>query len=148
MKIIATNKRANFDYEISLKIDAGLVLTGSEVKSLRNNSPSIKESYVEEKGSELWLCNCFIKKYESSSNNDNNPTRHRKLLVNKKELNKIFGSVKKDGFSIIPINMYFNDGGLVKLNIGLGKGKKKFDKRESQKLKDWNKNKQRLLKNS
>ena len=148
MKIIATNKRANFDYEISLKIDAGLVLTGSEVKSLRNNSPSIKESYVEEKGSELWLCNCFIKKYESSSNNDNNPTRQRKLLVNKKELNKIFGSVKKDGFSIIPINMYFNDGGLVKLNIGLGKGKKKFDKRESQKLKDWNKNKQRLLKNS
>ena len=148
MKIIATNKRASYDYHITLKYDAGIVLEGSEVKSIRNNSLSIKESYVEEKGNELWLCNCFIKKYESSSEKDNNPTRQRKLLVNKKELNKILGSVKKEGFSIIPINIYFNDIGLVKLNIGLGKGKKKYDKRESQKIKDWNKNKQRLLKNN
>ena len=148
MKIIATNKRASYDYQITLKYDAGIVLKGSEVKSIRNNSLSIKESYVEEKGNELWLCNCFIKKYESSSEKDNNPTRQRKLLVNKKELNKILGSVKKEGFSIIPINIYFNDIGLVKLNIGLGKGKKKYDKRESQKIKDWNKNKQRLLKNN
>ena len=148
MKIIATNKRASYDYQIILKYDAGIVLKGSEVKSIRNNSLSIKESYVEEKGNELWLCNCFIKKYESSSEKDNNPTRQRKLLVNKKELNKILGSVKKEGFSIIPINIYFNDIGLVKLNIGLGKGKKKYDKRESQKIKDWNKNKQRLLKNN
>ena len=148
MKIIATNKRASYDYEISLKLDAGLVLTGSEVKSLRNNSSSIKESYVEAKDSELWLCNCFIKKYEASSQKEINPTRQRKLLVNKKEFNKILGSVRKDGFSIIPIRMYFNDSGLVKLNIGLGKGKKKYDKRETKKLKDWNKNKQRLLKNN
>ena len=148
MKIIATNKRATYDYEISLKLDAGLVLTGSEVKSLRSNSSSIKESYVEEKGSELWLCNCFIKKYESSCQKETNPTRQRKLLVNKKELNKVIGSVKKDGFSLIPLSMYFNDSGLVKLNIGLGKGKKKYDKREDQKSKDWNKNKQRLLKNN
>lgn len=147
MKIIASNKKAIYDYEISLKLDAGLVLTGSEVKSLRNNSSSIKESYVEEKGSELWLCNCFIKKYESSSQKESNPTRQRKLLVNKKELNKIIGSVKKDGFSVVPISMYFNDVGIVKLNIGIGKGKKKYDKRESKKLKDWNRNKQRLIKN-
>ena len=147
MKIIATNKRASYDYQISLKVEAGIVLTGPEVKSLRNNSPSIKESYVEEKGNELWLCNCFIKKYVSSSEKDS-PTRKRKLLVNKRELDKISGSVKKDGFSIIPISIFFNDKGLVKLNIGLGKGKKKYDKRESQKLKDWNKNKQRLLKNN
>ena len=148
MKIIATNRRATYDYQISLKLDAGLVLTGAEVKSLRNNSSSIKESYVEAKKSELWLCNCFIKKYESSNEKENNPTRQRKLLVNKRELNKILGSVKKDGFSVIPILMFFNDAGFVKLNIGLGKGKKKYDKRESQKLKDWNKNKQRLLKNN
>jgi len=147
MKIIVTNKRASYDYQISLKLDTGIVLTGPEVKSLRNNSPSIKESYVEEKGNELWLCNCFIKKYVSSSEKDS-PTRKRKLLVNKRELDKISGSVKKDGFSIIPISIFFNDKGLVKLNIGLGKGKKKYDKRESQKLKDWNKNKQRLLKNN
>ena len=148
MKIIASNKRAKFDYDISLKLDAGLVLTGSEVKSLRYNSSSIKESYVEDIGSELWLCNCFIKKYEASSERDNNPNRKRKLLLNKKELNKILGSVKRDGFSIIPITIYFNDTGLVKLNIGLGKGKKKYDKRESQKIKDWNKKKQKLLKNN
>ena len=148
MKIIATNKRATYDYNLSHKFDAGLVLTGSEVKSLRQNSSSIKESYVDDIGDELWLCNCFIKKYESSNEKDNNPTRKRKLLLNKKELNKMLGSVKKDGFSIVPISLYFNENGLVKLNIGLGKGKKKFDKRESQKLRDWNKNKQRLLKNS
>ena len=147
MKIIATNKKATHNYDISLKLDAGIVLTGSEVKSLRNNSSSIKESYVNEKGSELWLCNCFIKKYHSSSDKENDPKRQRKLLVNKKELNKILGSIKKEGCSIVPISMYFNDSGLVKINIGLGKGKKKYDKRESQKLKDWTKNKQRLLKN-
>ena len=148
MKIIATNKRATYDYSLSHKFDAGLVLTGSEVKSLRQNSSSIKESYVDDIGDELWLCNCFIKKYDSSNEKENNPTRKRKLLLNKRELHKMIGSVKKDGFSIVPISLYFNDNGLVKLNIGLGKGKKKFDKRESQKLKDWNKNKQRLLKNN
>ena len=96
----------------------------------------------------MWLCNCFIKKYESSSERDSNPTRKRKLLVNRKELNKIIGAVKKNGFTIIPLSMYFNDKGIVKISIGLGKGKKKYDKRESQKTKDWNKNKQRLLKNN
>ena len=148
MKIIATNKKATYDYQISLKLDAGLILTGSEVKSLRNNSSSIKESYIQDIGNELWLCNCFIKKYESSSEKDNLPTRKRKLLLNRKELNKILGSVKRDGYSIVPITIFFDDRGLVKLNIGLGKGKKKYDKRQSQKLKDWNKSKERLLKNN
>ena len=148
MKIIATNKKATFDYQIILKLDAGIVLTGPEVKSLRNNSSSIKESYIEDNKGELWLCNCYIKKYESSNEKDNNPTRKRKLLLNKKELNKVLGSVRREGFSVVPINIYFNDKGFAKLNIGLGKGKKKFDKRDTQKKKDWNKTKQRLLKNS
>ena len=148
MKIIATNKKATFDYQISLKLDSGIVLTGSEVKSLRNNSASIKESYIEHEGGELWLCNCHIKKYESSNEKDHNPIRKRKLLLNKKELSKVSGSVRREGFSVVPISIYFNNKGLVKLNIGLGRGKKKFDKRESQKMKDWNKTKQRLLKNS
>ena len=87
----------------------------------------------------MWLCNCHIKKYESSNEKDHNPIRKRKLLLNKKELNKILGSVRREGFSVVPISIYFNDRGLVKLNIGLGKGKKKFDKRETQKIKDWNK---------
>tara|TARA_Y100001970_G_scaffold294081_1_gene446599 strand:+ start:4042 stop:4488 length:447 start_codon:yes stop_codon:yes gene_type:complete len=148
MQAIANNKKANYDYVIIDKIDAGLVLTGPEVKSLRTNSSSIKESYINAESNELWLCNCFIKKYESSSERDSNPTRKRKLLVNRKELNKIIGAVKKNGFTIIPLSMYFNDKGIVKISIGLGKGKKKYDKRESQKTKDWNKNKQRLLKNN
>ena len=148
MKIIANNKRASYDYTISDKLDAGLVLTGSEVKSLRNNSSSIKESYIEDIENELWLCNCFIKKYSASSEKENNPTRKRKLLLNKKELNKVLGSIKRDGYSLVPISIYFNEKGLVKLNLGLGKGKKKYDKRESQKLKEWNKKKERLIKNN
>ena len=148
MKIIANNKRANFDYDITLKISSGLALTGSEVKSLRNNSSSIKEAYVEEQSGELWLCNCFIKKYESSSDKDINQYRKRKLLVSKKELSKLIAPIKKEGFTIVPISMFFNDKGLVKLNIGLGRGKKKYDKRQSQKAKDWNKSKERLLKNN
>mgnify|MGYP001201477655 CR=1 FL=1 len=148
MKLIAANKRANHDYLISQKFDAGIVLTGSEVKSLRQNTGSIKESYIQEKNGELWLTNCFIKKYLSSNDLENNPTRERKLLITKKELNKVRGAVKKGGFSIIPINLFFNEKGLAKLTFGLGKGKKKFDKREHEKTKDWNKNKLRLLKNS
>jgi SsrA-binding protein len=148
VKIIAANKKATYDYNISLKLDAGIVLTGSEVKSLRNISPSIKESYIEEKDAELWLNNCFIKKFASSSDKNNDPTRSRKLLVNRKELNKILGSIRRDGFSVVPITMFFSAKGFVKLNIGLGKGKKKYDKREDQKSKDWNRNKQRLLKNN
>ena len=148
MKIIATNQKATFDYQISLNLDAGIVLTGPEVKSLRNNSSSIKESYIENEGGELWLCNCHIKKYASSNEKENNPIRKRKLLLNKKELNKVLGSVRREGYTVVPISIYFNDKGFAKLNIGLGKGKKKFDKRQTQKLKDWNKTKERLLKNS
>ena len=148
MKVIANNKKATYDYDISLKINSGLVLTGSEVKSLRVNSSSIKEAYVQENKGELWLCNCYIKTYHSSSDKINDPIRQKKLLISKKELNKLIGSIKKEGFSIIPLSIFFNEKGLVKLNIGLGRGKKKYDKRQSQKLKDWNKNKQRLLKNN
>ena len=127
MKVIANNKKATYDYDISLEINSGLVLTGSEVKSLRVNSSSIKEAYVQEKKGELWLCNCHIKKYNSSSDKFNDPIRQRKLLVSKKELNKLLGPIKNEGLSIIPLSMYFNEKGLVKLNIGLGRGKKKYD---------------------
>ncbi len=148
MKIIAANKRANYDYLISLKVEAGIVLTGSEVKSLRENTGSIKESYIQEKEGELWLLNCYIKRYASSSDTENNPIRERKLLITKKEFNKVQGAVKKEGFSIVPILLYFNEKGLAKLTFGLGKGKKKFDKRESEKTKVWNRKKLSLLKNN
>ena len=147
MKIIATNKKANHNYLVKEKFETGLVLTGSEVKSLRINTGSIKESYVLEEKGELWLTNCFIQKYSSSNNDSYESTRSRKILVNKRELNKIISLSKKDGMTIIPLILYFNDKGIAKLSIGLGKGKKKYDKRASAKSKEWNIKKQRLEKN-
>ena len=147
MLVIAANKKANHDYIIKEKFDTGLVLSGSEVKSLRLNTGSIKESYVIEKKGELWLTNCHIKKYSSSIDSKFQSTRDRKILVNKRELNKIIGSLKKDGITAIPLLLYFNDKGFAKLSIGLGKGKKKYDKRAAMKLKEWSLKKQRLEKN-
>ena len=146
MKIIANNKKANHDYFINEKFEAGIVLTGSEVKSLRINTGSIKESYITDKEGELWLTNCYIKKY-SSSNENSDTNRDRKLLVSKKELNKILGASKKEGMTIVPIILYFNNKGLAKLTIGIAKGKKKQDKRHSIKDKEWGIKQQRLVKN-
>ena len=147
MQTIATKKKANHDFIIKEKFEAGIVLTGAEVKSLRVNTGSIKESYIVEKNGELWLTNCYIKKYLSSINNNYNTVRKRKILVKKKELNKIIGSSKRNGMSIIPLLLYFNDKGFAKLSIGLGKGVKRYDKRAAIKSKEWGIKKQRLKKN-
>ena len=146
MKIIATNNSANYNFTISNKIEAGIVLTGPEVKSLRINTGSIRGSYIIEHHGELWLSNSFIKKYQNAAEENYNPSRNRKLLVSKKEFNKISGSIKQGGFTIIPLSLYFSDKGLAKLSCGIAKGKKKIDKRESIKQRDWNIKKQRLLK--
>jgi len=148
MKIIAANHRANYNFTISNKIEAGIVLTGSEVKSLRINTGSIRGSYILEQNGELWLSNSFIKKYQNSTESSYDPSRNRKLLVTKKEFNKISGSIKQGGYTIIPLSLYFSDKGLAKLSCGIAKGKKKIDKRESLKQRDWNIKKQRLLKNN
>tara|TARA_Y100001935_G_scaffold236435_1_gene221127 strand:- start:517 stop:963 length:447 start_codon:yes stop_codon:yes gene_type:complete len=148
MKIVAANKRANYNFTISNKIEAGIVLTGSEVKSLRINTGSIRGSYIIEQNGELWLSNSFIKKYQNSNENNYDPSRNRKLLVTKREFDKISGSIKQGGFTIIPLSLYFSDKGFAKLSCGIAKGKKKIDKRESIKQRDWNIKKQRLLKNN
>ena len=148
MKIIAANKRANYNYSVSNKIDAGIVLTGSEVKSLRINTGSIRGSYIIEQKGELWLSNSFIKKYDNSNDKNYDPSRNRKLLVTKKEFNKISGSIKQGSLTIIPLSLYFSEKGLAKLSCGIAKGKKKIDKRETIKQRDWNIKKQRLLKNN
>ena len=148
MKVIADNNRANYNFTVSNKIEAGIVLSGSEVKSLRINTGSIRGSYIIEKNGELWLSNSFIKKYQNSSDNNYDPSRNRKLLVTKKEFNKISGSIKQGGFTLIPLSLYFSNKGLAKLSCGIAKGKKKIDKRESIKQRDWNIKKQRLLKNN
>ena len=147
MQIIAANKKANFDYFINEKFEVGLVLTGSEVKSLRINTGSIKESFVVEKKGELWLTNSYIKNYSSSNDVNSSTTRERKILVNRKQLNRIIAASRKEGMTIVPIILYFNNKGLAKLTIGLAKGKKKQDKRTSIKDKEWGIKKQRLVKN-
>ena len=148
MKIIATNNRANYNFTISNKIEAGIVLTGSEVKSLRVNTGSIRGSHIIEQNGELWLSNSFIKKYQNSSDYDYDPSRNRKLLVTKREFDKISGSIKQGGYTIIPLSLYFSDKGFAKLSCGIAKGKKKIDKRETIKQRDWNIKKQRILKNN
>ena len=148
MKIIAANNRAKYNFAISNKIEAGIVLTGSEVKSLRINTGSIRGSYIIEQNGELWLLNSYIKKYKNSNDKNYDPSRNRKLLVTKKELNKVSGSIRQGGFTIVPISLYFSDKGFAKLTCGIAKGKKKIDKRESIKQRDWNIKKQRLLKNN
>ena len=148
MESIALNRKASFDYNFKDKIEAGLVLTGSEVKSLRKKNISIKESYIGEKKSELWLFNCHINNYQQSlKTNQVSPTRVRKILLSKKEKDRVIGLQNKEGYSIVPISIYFNKRGFAKVLIGVGKGKKKYDKRQQIKKKDWNIQKQRILKN-
>jgi len=147
MQKIAVNKKASYNYQITEKYEAGIVLTGTEVKSLRVNTGSIKEAFIIEKNKELWLTNCHIKQYLSSNEKNYNPLKERKILVKKKEKNKLIGALKKEGMSILPLSLYFNNKGIAKLSIGLGKGKKKYDKRASIKAQEWKINKQRLEKN-
>ena len=148
MQVIANNKKAFFQYFIIEKIEAGIQLLGDEVKSLRNGKASINEAYAETKKGELFLVNSNISAYEKSANfNRFEPKRIRKLLVSKKDISKLQGKVEKEGMTIIPIKIYFNKKGLAKIEIAIAKGKKLYDKREDKKKKDWNIQKNRLLKN-
>ena len=148
MQIIANNKKAFFQYFILEKIEAGIELTGNEVKSLRTGKASISEAYAETKKGELFLVNADISIYEKSSKYTKlDSKRVRKLLVHKKEIIKLQGKIEKEGMTIVPIKLYFNKKGLVKIEIAVAKGKKLYDKREDKKKKDWNIQKKRLLKN-
>lgn len=142
------NRRANREYEIIDKYEAGIELTGAEVKSLRLGKANIGDSYADPREGELWLINCHISEYShSSSNVEFSPLRPRKLLLHKKEIRKLSGSVQKKGLTLIVLKIFFNNKGYVKLELGLGRGKKDYDKRASEKQKDWSRQKQRLLRN-
>ena len=143
---IAENRKARFNYEIKEKIQAGIILSGTEVKSLRLGKSSISESYASETNGKLFLINSNIPMYEAANNFNHEPTRQRELLVSKKERNKLLGLIKKEGVTLVPLSLYFNNKGFAKLDIGIAKGKKKEDKRESIKLRDWNRQKSRILK--
>ncbi len=146
-KIIAQNKRARFDYEIIEMLEVGIILTGTELKSLRQGKGSIAESHAGEMEGGLWLFNAHILEYTHAKHFNHDPKRPRQLLLHKKQLNRFLGAIRKKGLTIVPVVMYFNHKGRVKLQIALGRGKKNVDKRESIKERDWQRDKSRLLKN-
>ena len=143
-KVIAENRRARFDYAIEDDIECGIVLTGSEVKSLRENSANVAESYAEVSEGELWLMNSYIAPYDRAMFS-HLERRRRKLLVSKRELSRLWNDTQRKGMTIVPLVMYFNHKGLVKLKIGIAKGKKNHDKRATEAKRDWGRQKQRLL---
>ncbi len=145
-KIIAQNRKARYDYKIIDTIEAGIMLTGSEVKSLRLGQCSIKESYASDEDGLIVLINSDIPEYQNSSYNNHTPKRHRVLLLKKKQIQKLIGAVNKKGVALVPISIYFNDRGIAKLELGIAEGKKQHDKRESIKEREWNRQKERIMK--
>ncbi|WP_417581138.1 SsrA-binding protein SmpB [Pelagibacterium sp.] len=145
--MVSENRRARFDYEVLDTIEAGIVLRGTEVKSLRNGKAQIAESYVSPEGGELWLVNANIPEYVQANRFNHDEKRRRKLLVSHRELVKLARGVERQGNTIVPLKLYFNDRGMAKLLIGLAKGRKSHDKRDVQKDRDWARDKQRILKN-
>jgi len=144
---VAVNRRARYDYEIEETFEAGLMLMGSEVKSLREGRANIAESYVSPERGEIWLINADIPPYGPANRLNHEPRRHRKLLLKRKEIETLAGAVTRDGRTIIPLRLFFNNRGIAKLQIGLAKGKKTVDKRETIKRREWDKQKSRLMKN-
>lgn len=145
-KLIAENRRARFDYHIESDLEAGIVLEGSEVKSLRQGGANIGESYASVEGGELWLINGYIAPYGQAKTWGHEERRRRKLLVSRKELSRLWSATAREGMTIVPIRMYFNDRGMVKIKLGIAKGKKLADKRETSAKRDWDRQKARLLK--
>ena len=145
-KVIAENRRARFDYFIESDIEVGIVLTGSEVKALRTGQSNIAESYASEENGELWLINGYISAYKQAGVFGHEERRHRKLLVSRKELSRLWQAVGREGMTLVPLVMYFNHRGVVKLKLGVAKGKKNHDKRATEAKRDWGREKQRLLK--
>ena len=145
-KVIAENRRARFDYFIESDLEVGIVLTGSEVKSLRTGQSNIADSYASVENGELWLINGYIAPYKQAGIFGHEERRRRKLLVSKRELARLWQAVGREGMTLVPLVMYFNHKGRVKLKIGIAKGKKTADKRATEAKRDWNRQKERLLK--
>ncbi len=146
-KLIAENRRARFDYFLEQTFEAGLTLTGSEVKSLRNGRANIAESYAAVEGDEIVLVNADIPPYAQANRFNHEPRRPRKLLLHRKEIDRLIGAVQREGRTIVPTKLYWNDKGMAKLEIALAKGKKAHDKRETAAERDWQRDKARLMRN-
>jgi SsrA-binding protein len=146
VKIIVENRRARFDYFIEETFDAGIMLVGTEVKSLRKGQASLNESYAGEIKGELYLINAHIPEYMLGGKRDQHEIRRpRKLLLHRKQIDKLLGAIRREGMTIVPISLYFDERGFAKLKIGLAKGKKLHDKRETEKKRDWQRDKARIM---
>jgi SsrA-binding protein len=145
IKVIAENRKARFHYAIEDTLEAGIELTGTEVKSIRNGKSTIAESYADPKDGEIWLINCNIPEYLQANRFNHEPKRPRRLLMHRKQINKLMGAVERQGMTLVPLKMYFNERGRVKLQLALAKGKQLHDKRASEKDRDWGREKGRLM---
>lgn len=144
-KVVAENRRARFDYAIEDKFEAGIALTGTEVKSLRGGEGSIAESYAEVKDGQAWLINSNIPEFSHGNRFNHEPKRPRKLLLHAREIEKLFSAVSRQGMTIVPLSVYFNSRGRAKVELALARGRKQHDKREYEKEKDWKREQGRLL---
>src|SRR5450631_3928117 len=145
IKVVAENRKARFNYAIEDTVEAGIALTGTEVKSIRNGKTTIAESYADTKDGEIWLINANIPEYLQANRFNHEPKRPRKLLLHRKQINKLIGAVERDGMTIVPLLLYFNPRGRAKIELALARGKKLHDKRQSEKKRDWNRQKARLM---
>ncbi|HTY68811.1 MAG TPA: SsrA-binding protein SmpB, partial [Alphaproteobacteria bacterium] len=136
-KLAAQNRKARHDYFIQSTLEAGIVLTGTEVKALREGGAQITDAHAEERGGELWLLDAHIPEFHGGNRMNHEPRRPRKLLVHRREMNRLIGAVTREGMTLIPLRLYFNGQGRAKLELALAKGKKKYDKRETIKARDW-----------
>ncbi len=144
-KIVADNRRARFNYEIGETFEAGIALTGSEVKSLRQGRATIAESYADTRDGEVWLVNANIPEYVQAGRFNHAPKRPRKLLLHRRQIDKLAGGVEREGMTIVPLKLYFNEKGRAKLELALARGKKLHDKRETEKKRSWQREKGRLM---
>ena len=147
LKIICLNRKASFNFFFEDLLEAGIVLKGSEIKSVRNGKVNIADSYAVEKNGEIFLINSHIASYKQASFSNHKPLNERKLLLNKKEINKLIGKMQREGFTIVPTKMYFKKG-KAKIELAIAKGKKQFDKRATKKTRDWNRDKARYIRKS
>ena len=145
LKIVADNRKARFNYAIGEVFEAGIVLTGSEVKSMRVGKASIAESYASARDGELWLYNCNISEYKQAGRFNHVPKRPRKLMLHRRQINKLIGAVEREGMTVVPLKLYFNEKGRAKIEIALARGKKLHDKRESEKKRSWERERGRIM---
>jgi SsrA-binding protein len=145
IKIVADNRKARFNYEIGETFEAGIMLTGTEVKSLRQGKASIGESYADTRDGEIWLVNANIPEYLQAARNNHAPKRPRKLLLHKRQIDKLSGAIEREGMTIVPLKMYFNARGRAKLELAVARGKKLHDKRETDRKRSWERERSRLM---